>query len=353
MRKLKFLNKYITEKDKPYVIAEVGHNHQGNLELCKKIFLKAKQCGASAVKLQKRSNKNLFSKSMYNQLYNSPNSYAKTYGAHREKLEFNLKQYKELKKYCKKINIDFFSTAFDLKSADFLISLKLFPIKIASGDCTNHQLLDYLGRKKIPMIISTGGTKQSEVVESYNLLKKYYNNFSILQCTSGYPPAFKDLNLNVIKTYKRIFNDILIGYSGHENGISMPISAYTLGAQIIEKHFTIDRTLKGTDQSLSLGPSGMSRLVRDLNRAYDALGDGVKKFNECEIEPLKKMVKIYIAKKDLNKNHIIKKKDLDLKIVGKLEGFNGSKLLKLIGKKLNKNKFKEEIIFKNDILNEK
>ncbi len=348
MRLLKLKNNIIKSNSKPYIIAEVGHNHQGKLDLCKKIFLAAKEAGASAVKIQKRNNKHLFTKKMYNSIYNSPNSYAKTYGQHREKLEFGLREYKDLIKFCKKIKIDFFSTAFDIPSANFLMKLKLFPIKIASGDSSNHDLISYIAKKKVPMIISTGGSNINKVKNTYKLCKKYYSNFAILQCTSGYPPSFNQLNLKVITEYQSLFPDIIIGYSGHENGISIPISAYTLGAQIIEKHFTIDRTLKGTDQSLSLSPSGLKKMCRDLNRTFVAMGDGNKRFFDCEINPLSKMMKLLVAKKNLKKNSVLKKRDIIPKVTGTLNGYKAYQSQLIIGKKINKSILVDHIFSKKD-----
>ena len=346
MNKFIINKKTITIDTPPYIIAEVGHNHQGSVDLCKKIFLEAKRCGASAVKLQKRNNKKIFSKRVYNRIYNSDNSYGKTYGQHREFLEFGLKEYLALKKFCKKIKIDFFATAFDNDSLNFLKKVGVHAIKIASGDCSNLELIENAAKTKLPLIISTGGASLKDVEKVYAVVRKYHKNFTIMQCTSGYPPKFENLNLQVIKTYQKKFKDILIGYSGHENGVSIPIASYALGARIIEKHFTIDRTLKGTDQALSLSPSGLRRLIRDLIRTSSALGDGIKRMYEVEKLPLSKMTKILVSKKKLKKNHILKKKDLVLKIDGILNGFKQNQLEEVVGKQLKKNIEKEETITK-------
>ena len=349
IRKFKINKKLITLNTAPYIIAEVGHNHQGSIDLCKKIFLEAKKCGASAVKLQKRNNKKIFSNKIYNKIYNSTNSYGKTYGQHREKLEFGLKEYKILRNYCKKIKIDFFATAFDLDSLYFLKKVGCHAIKIASGDCNNLELIEEAAKTKLPLIISTGGSTFNDVKLAYKTVSKYHKNFVIMQCTSGYPPRFENLNIKVIETYQKNFRDILIGYSGHENGVSIPIACFALGARVIEKHFTIDRTLKGTDQALSLSSNGMRRLTRDLYRASLSLGDGIKKTYEVEKLPLSKMTKIFLANKSLKKNHLIKKNDLTLKIDGNLSGFKQNQISMVIGRKLKKKLKKEEAILKNNL----
>ncbi len=242
-----------------YVIAEIGHNHQGNIETCKEMFRSAVQCGADAVKLQKRDNRALFTSEMYDSPYNSENAYAPTYGTHREALEFNKDQYVELKDYAEEIGIDFFSTAFDRPSADLLEEIGISAYKIASGDLTNTPLLKHVASFGKPMIISTGGATMEDVQRAYDAIRPINANFCILQCTSGYPSPYEELNLRVIETFTKAFPDVVIGFSGHDAGIAMPLVAYMLGARVVEKHFTLNRAWKGTDQAFSLEPAGMRR----------------------------------------------------------------------------------------------
>jgi sialic acid synthase len=271
-----------------YVIAEVGHNHQGNLATCKELFHAAKLAGCNAVKLQKRDNKTLYTEEFYNSPYNSENAYGPTYGLHREALEFNETQYYELQQYAVDLGITFFATAFDIPSAEFLAELNMPAVKIASGDLTNVPLLEWLADgPDWPVIISTGGGSTLDI----ELADEICEPDAILQCTSGYPAKFDELNLRVIESLRKSFPETVIGYSGHENGIAMAPVAYACGARIIEKHFTLDRTWKGTDQAFSLEPRGMKNMVRDLKRAKIALGDGIKRQYESEIEPLKKQRK--------------------------------------------------------------
>jgi N-acetylneuraminate synthase/sialic acid synthase len=295
-----------------YVIAEIGHNHQGDLEQCKKMFDVAKQCGANAVKLQKRDNKSLFTKEMYESPYIHRNSYAQTYGEHREKLEFGRAEYEELIRHAKAIGITFFSTAFDIPSADFLAALDMPAYKIASGDLINLPLLRHVAKLGKPMIISTGGATMDDVVRAYRVVMPINPQLCILQCTSGYPAEFEELNLRVIQTFRERFPDVVIGLSSHDNGISMAPVAYVMGAGVVEKHFTLNRAAKGTDHAFSLTPEGLHRMVRDLRRAHQAIGDGVKRCYESEKAPLYKMQKKLVAARDLPAGHVLAENDISI-----------------------------------------
>lgn len=296
-----------------YVIAEIGHNHQGDLEQCKRMFDTAKQCGANAVKLQKRDNRTLYTKAMYDSPYDNRNSYAPTYGAHREALEFNREQYVELIAHAKKIGITFFSTAFDIPSADFLADLDVPGYKIASGDLTNIALLRHVAKIGKPMIISTGGATMDDVVRAYRTIMPINPQLCILQCTSGYPAEVEELNLKVIESFRQRFPDVVIGLSSHDNGIAMALVGYVMGALVVEKHFTLNRAAKGTDHAFSLTPEGLHRMIRDLRRSHQALGDGVKRCYESEVAPLKKMQKKLVAARDLPAGHVLAESDVAIK----------------------------------------
>lgn len=313
MRKLVIEGIEISDDSDCYVIAEIGHNHQGSVEQCKKLFKAAKAAGADAVKLQKRNNRALFTKEMYDSPYNSENAYAPTYGAHREFLEFGHDEYLELKKYAKELGITFFSTAFDFPSADFLEEIDLPAYKIASGDITNTPLLKYIAKFGKPMIISTGGASPEEVRRAYDAVMPINTQICIMQCTSGYPPTFEELNLRVIQSYREAFPDIVIGFSAHDSGIAMGLAGFVLGARMVEKHFTLNRALKGTDHAFSLEPHGLEKMVRDLRRARIALGDGVKRRFPSEDAPLFKMGKKIVAARDLPAGHVLTEADLAYK----------------------------------------
>ncbi|PWB64625.1 MAG: N-acetylneuraminate synthase [Bradyrhizobiaceae bacterium] len=307
-------DKTVADGSASYVIAEVGHNHQGELEKCKAIFKAAAECGADAVKIQKRDNRTLFTREMYDSPYHSENAYGETYGAHREVLEFDRAQYLELADHARSLGLLFFSTAFDEASADFLAEIDMPAYKIASGDLNNTPLLRKVAAFGKPMIVSTGGASMTEVRRAYDTIMPINQNLCIMQCTSGYPAPYEELNLRVIETFRAEFPDIVVGFSSHDSGIAMPLVAYMLGARIFEKHFTLNRTWKGSDQAFSLEPSGLRRVVRDLERTRLALGDGVKRPYASEIGPLNKMVKRVVAVRDLSAGSVLTADDLAFRI---------------------------------------
>jgi sialic acid synthase len=290
VRELIIDGKRIADDTDCYVIAEVGHNHQGSVEKCKELFDAAKWSGATAVKLQKRDNKSLYTEEFYNSPYNSEHAYGATYGAHREALEFGFDQYTLLKCYAEAIGLTFFATAFDLPSADFLAELKVPALKIASGDLKNFTLINHVSSLGVPVVLSTGGGDMSDVVRAATIMKMRRAEFALLQCTSGYPANYDELNLNVIPTLREHY-DCVVGWSGHDTGIAMAPVAYALGARIIEKHFTLDRSSKGTDQAMSLEPHGFRAMVENLKLCKRALGDGIKRRYDSEVKPLAKQWK--------------------------------------------------------------
>ncbi|HZQ05155.1 MAG TPA: N-acetylneuraminate synthase family protein [Anaerolineae bacterium] len=289
----------VTDEGPCYLIAEIGHNHQGSLERAKELFKAAHECGVDAVKLQKRNNRTLYTRELYEMPYLNENSYGDTYGAHREALEFGYAEYAELKRYAAELGLAFFSTAFDQESADFCAELDMPAFKIASGDLKNTPLLKYIAELGKPMLVSTGGGTMEDVQRAYDTIMPINQQLCLLQCTAGYPVEPQEMNLRVIQTYRECFPDIVIGLSDHQNGIAMALVGYTLGARVIEKHFTLNRAAKGTDHAFSLEPVGMRKLARDLKRAHAALGDGVKRVLPSEYKPLYKMAKKLVAAHDL------------------------------------------------------
>ena len=330
MRKLTIDGKVIQDDGDCYVIAEIGHNHQGKLETAKEMFKAAKECGADAVKLQKRNNRELFTKTGYEKPYDNPNSYGDTYGEHREYLEFGGIEYKELMDYADEIGVTFFSTAFDFSSADFLAKLDMPAFKIASGDLKNIPLLTHIAEFQKPMILSTGGGTMEDVNRAYDAIMPINQQLCILQCTAGYPADFDQLNLSVITTFRERFPSLTIGLSSHDNGIAMGVAAYMLGARVIEKHFTLNHTWKGTDHAFSLEPIGFRKMVRDLERVKVAIGDGVKQTYETEKNPIIKMGKKLVAARDLPAGYTIRREDIALKSPG--DGLPPYEMDKVIGR---------------------
>jgi sialic acid synthase len=296
-----------------YVIAEIGHNHQGDVEKAKQLIHAAKECGCDAVKLQKRSNRTLYTREFYDQPYDNEFSFGATYGEHREALELGPGAYRELQAYAREQRITFFATAWDFESADFLAELDVAAFKIASGDLKNTPLQRHLASFGKPIFLSTGGGDLTDVERAVETILPINEHLCVLQCTAAYPAAAEDLNLNVIATLRERFPSLVIGLSDHQNGIAMALVAYMLGARVIEKHFTLDHALKGTDHAFSLMPDGMRRLVRDLRRVPAALGDGVKQPLPVERKPLEKMGKKLVAARGLEEGHVLAKEDVALK----------------------------------------
>lgn len=328
--------------NKIFIIAEIGHNHQGKIENAFELIKEAKQCGADAVKLQKRDNKKLYTKAFYASKYDNENSYGKTYGEHRDFLEFDLVQYKELQAYSKDLKIDFFATPFDLPSVEFLEKINIPLYKIASADLTNAPLQTELAKLGKPLIQSTGGGTLLDVKRAVETISEYNKNLTILHCTASYPAKIEDMNLAVIQTYKNKFKEFRIGLSDHENGIDAAPIAYMLGARTFEKHFTLNRANKGTDHAFSLEPQGLSRLVRNLHRIDKLLGSNEKKLLESEKKPLFKMKKSIVASKNLSAGHLLKFEDIAFKSPG--GGLEPYKFNEVIGKKLILKVDEDEII---------
>jgi len=330
MRNLTLDGKVIQDNSNCYVIAEIGHNHQGRLETAKEMFRVAKESGADAVKLQKRDNRVLFTKAGYAKPYDNPNSFGGTYGEHREFLEFGWIEYKELMDYADEIGVTMISTAFDFSSADFLAKLGIPIIKMASGDLKNIPLLTHIAEFQKPMILSTGGGTMEDVNRAYDAIMPINQQLCILQCTAGYPAEFDELNLQVITTYRERFPNTTIGLSSHDNGIAMAVAAYMLGARVIEKHFTLNHTWKGTDHAFSLEPIGFRKMVRDLKRTKAAIGDGIKKVYDSEVNPITKMGKKLVAAHDLPEGYTIRREDIAIKSPG--DGLSPYEIDKVIGR---------------------
>jgi sialic acid synthase len=332
MRRLIINGRTIDDAGGCYVIAEIGHNHQGKVKTCMEMFKVAKECGADAVKLQKRDNRHLYTQAGYTKPYDNENSYGATYGEHREALEFGLSEYVELKAYAKELGVTMFATAFDFPSVDFLAKLDMPAFKVASGDLKNIPLLIYMAEVGQPIVLSTGGGTMEDVNRAYDAIMPINPHLCLLQCTAGYPAAFEELNLKVISTFRERFPQTVVGLSSHDNGIAMAVAAYILGARVVEKHFTLNHTWKGTDHAFSLEPIGFQKMVRDLRRVQVAMGDGVKRVYDSEVTPMVKMGKQLVAARDLPAGHAIRREDIAIKSPG--GGLQPYELDKVIGRTL-------------------
>lgn len=278
----------ITNYKAPYIIAEAGCNHMGQIEIAHEMIITAAVfCKVNAIKFQKRCPKELLTEEQYNEPHPNPiNSYGKTYGEHREFLEFDIEQHAQLKKWCEEVGITYSSSVWDMTSAREIVSLNPQFIKIPSA-CNNHfEMLNWICNNYEGEIqLSFGMTTHNEEEEIIRLFEK--NNRAkdlvIFCCTSGYPVPFKDVCLLEISRLRENYEHRVksIGFSGHHLGIAIDMAAYTLGANYIERHYTLDRTWKGTDHAASLEPDGIRRVVRDCNALHEAL-----QYKKSEILPI-------------------------------------------------------------------
>lgn len=275
----------------PYVIAEIGCNHMGNMDIAKEMIETAASfCKVDAVKFQKRCNKELLTKEQYEAPHPNPeNSYGKTYGEHREYLEFTKEQHGELQEYCREKGIEYSTSVWDMTSAKEITELNPAFIKVPSACNNNYDMLSWLCENyKGEIQISFGMTTHEEEKEIVELFERYGRNkdLTIYSCTSGYPVPMKDVCLMEITRLKDTYGDRVkrIGFSGHHNGIAIDVAALTLGAEVFERHFTLDRTWKGTDHAASLEPDGMRRLKRNLVQTQEALT-----YKQEEILPIEKV----------------------------------------------------------------
>lgn len=264
--------------EKPKVIAEIGCNHKGQFEIAIELLNLAKECGADIAKFQKRNNRELLTEEQYTAPHpNSINSYGDTYGEHREFLEFTVEQHKNLKEHCDSIGLEYSTSVWDVTSAKEMITFNPSLLKVPSACNNNFDMLKVLRDEfEGEVHLSFGMTNQDEekqIVEFFEKTDQAKSRLVIYSCTSGYPVPFKDVCLLEISRLKEDYGDRVknIGFSGHHLGIAIDNAAFTLGANWIERHFTKDRTWKGTDHSASLEPAGMKKLCRDLKATHEAL----------------------------------------------------------------------------------
>lgn len=329
-------------KDEIYIIGEIGQNHNGSVDLAKllidMIVRKIEEedfnltlKGMDAVKLTKRDLSEELSPSEMNRPYNSPNSFGNNYGEHRAFLELNDEQHFEIYKHAKNYNLDFVET---LCAKGCLSLLKLFTpdyLKVASRDLTNLPLLSALAETKIPMIISTGMAGKEDLDDALEVITRYHDDIAILHCVSEYPTHPEHVNFKTIPYLIENYGDYVIGFSDHTIGISAPLVAAAMGARVIEKHITLDRRMKGSDQAGSLGPDGVNRMIRDLRLLE--LGFGKKEFfiEEGVTEAKKKLERSIAVNRDVRAGETIQEKDLYMMSPG--SGYRWRERNKVIGKK--------------------
>ena len=341
-----------------YIIGEIGQNHNGSVELAKLIIdLVSREIkdevfdnvlnGMDAVKLTKRDLNQELSASQMNRIYDNPNSFGNTYGKHRAALELSDEQHFEVYKHAKEKGLDFVET---LCAVGCLNMLKLFTpdkLKVASRDLTNLPLIAALAETNIPIIISTGMAGEKELDDAIQIITKYHSNISILHCVSQYPTKPKNVNLNTISYLLNNYKDYVIGYSDHTIGISTPIAAVAMGAKIIEKHITLDRRMKGTDQAGSLGPDGVYRMVRDIRILDKSMGTEDIFIVPDTASAKEKLERSIATNRKINAGEVIIESDIHMLSPG--DGFKWRDKSSIIGKKTINSIEKDEIIYSHNL----
>lgn len=337
-----------------YIIGEIGQNHNGSVDIAKliidvvsrpvvdKLFGK-KLKGMDAVKLTKRDLKQELSASQMSKPYDTPHSFGKTYGEHREFLELDDQEHLEIYNYAKSYGLDFVET---LCAVGCLSLLKLFTpdkLKVASRDLTNLPLLNAMAETKIPIILSTGMGGAKEIDNALEVITKHHSDIGILHCVSEYPTRYENVNLNTIKYLQNNYSDFVIGYSDHTIGIATPIAAVAMGSKIIEKHITLDRLMKGTDQAGSLAVEGIERMVRDIRNLELSMGIEDIFIADSVQSARVKLERSIATLKDLKKGHIISESDLHLLSPG--DGLKWDERNQLIGQVLSQDVQANEIIY--------
>ena len=331
-----------------FIIAEIGINHQGDVEIAKELITKAKECGADAVKFQKRTISRILTKEGLEMPYENRNSFGKTYGEHKYALELSENDYKTLLAFSQNLDVEFSASGWDEESIDFLDRLGVSFFKMASADLTNFPLLEHAAKKGKPMILSTGMANMDIVKAAIKLVSKFNTQIGVLQCTSTYPAQFDEINLNVLHTYQREFSDAVIGYSGHEHGIAISTAAVALGARIVERHFTLDRTMKGGDHAASLEPQGFTKMVRDIHHIENAMGIFEKEVQKSELPVFKKLAKSIVSNVNIEAGVPITRDMLTTKGPG--TGINPMKMTSVLGKAAKEYIPMDSVIKDEDIL---
>jgi N-acetylneuraminate synthase len=284
-------NRFIGDGYPAYIIAEIGINHNGSVDVTKKLIDAAVKAGCNAVKFQKRTPEICVPRDQWDKERDTPWG-RMTYIAYKHKIEFGEAEYRDIDTYCKQKGIDWFASCWDEPSVDFMEQFNPVMYKMASASLTDLPLLDKVRSTGRPIMISTGMSTMDEITAVVKHIGT--DNLMIAHSTSAYPCEPGELNLKMVTTLREMYPTCPIGYSGHETGLSTTEAAVAIGANFVERHFTLDRAMWGTDHAASVEPEGMNRLVRNIRDIELALGDGVKKVYDSEKEPIKRLRRVFL-----------------------------------------------------------
>ena len=341
----------IAEGSTPYIIAEIGSNHNGDMGLARKMIDSAVKCGCNAVKFQSWTPKSLIAEEEYKRNIKYDDNPRKHWGSLRDMVEkyyLREEQHWELKEYCDNIGIDFCSTPFSLEETDLLAALDVPFYKIASMDIINHRLLKHVASKNKPLIVSTGMATLGEIEKAIETITFSGNDrIVLLHCISIYPPEYPDIHLNNISMLKQTFG-FPVGFSDHTIGFSIPLAAVAMGACLIEKHFTIDKNLDGWDHAISADPIEMEIIVKESANISMAMGSHKRVVSDAEKEKKKKFRRSIVAARQMEKGHIICDEDLNFKRPG--TGIMSDQSELLVGKKLLRDIREDELISWSDLI---
>lgn len=325
-----------------YIIGEIGQNHNGDINLAKSLidmaaipiydnYFNRKLKGIDAVKLTKRDLSEELTTEAANKLYQGKNSFGTTYGEHREKLELSYEEHAELARYAKSKDLDIIETFCSPKAVKLLDIVSIDKIKVASRDLTNIPLLEAIAERNLPIILSTGMSGIKEIDTAIEIITKHHTDISILHCLSQYPADYSNLNLLAINSFKERYKGFKIGYSDHSIGIMVPVAAVALGAEIIEKHITISRSMKGSDHAGSLEMDGLWRMTRDIRNAEMSLGDSTIEIHDSVKPFYSKLSRSLAVANRVAKGEIILEKNLTMLSPG--DGLKWEDKDQFIGKK--------------------
>lgn len=312
-----------------YIVAEAGVNHNGDLETALKLIDTASRCGADAVKFQKREPTAGLTRHALDAPYDGPHSYGRTYGEHRRALELSDEDWRVMREHALTVGIDFFASPWDRPSLRFLEALGVGCYKVASADLTNLPLLREIAALRRPVFLSTGMSEWDEVLDAVQTIRQVHDQLVVLHCTSSYPAEYGDLNLRAMLRMGQELG-VPYGWSGHERGLATTCAAVALGASVVERHVTLDRTAKGPDHAASLEPEGLRRLVRDIRHIETAMGSDVKRLLDCERRVRERLGKSLVTTCPVPEGHVFVAGDIAVKGPG--TGLTGRWADALIGR---------------------
>lgn len=340
-------NRWIGEECEPYVIAEIGINHNGSFELCKKMIDAAARSGVDAIKMQKRTIEEMYTKDALDVPYNKPYAFGKTYGEHKHALEFTNEQYLELQKYTHNKGVEFLVSGFDATSFEFIEKVLDCPVhKVASPFITDYPLLKQVAEYGKPIFLSTGMHSMKEIKASVEFIKKINDKIMVFHAVTMYPVPNELVNLNVLTTFKKELGT-LVGYSSHDAGVVVPAAAIALGACVIEKHFTLDRTMIGPDHAASVEPRGMELIKKYANTVQQSLGNYERDNNEYEQAARIKYGVSISSKREIKSGSIITEDDITVKCPG--GGISPTLFWDMLGKKATKDISANKTIYDGEI----